>query len=247
VRIALISHITNDQLLAKEIIVERIRDSLSNKNPFFLVRIGDGENFVLSQESVYTMQETLSQLWVKIANEGRKGVRIPNIEIRDRMVEAIKEADIVGVLAQNDNTIRAHPNHKRPLTDKIFDHFGLQPKALCNAIVNRELIYFKPFWEMLSEQGSRVILISRWAGGTKQRLIRPPYNLSIPFTLPFERYEMMDETLAKIESRQDEFDIALVSCGVNAVVLAHEITKRTGKVAMDFGIGSQIISSVKVQ
>jgi hypothetical protein len=247
VRIALISHITNDQLLTKEIIVERVRGALEHKAPFFLVRIGDGENFVLSQDSVYTMQQTLSQLWVKIANEGRKGVRIPNIEIRDRMIESIKEADIVGILAQNDKTIRAHPNHKRPLTDKIFNHFGLAPKEVCNAVVNRELIYHKPFWEMLSEQGSRIVLISRWAGGTKQRLIRPPYNLNIPFTLPFERYEMMDETLAKVESRSDEFDIALISCGVNAVVLAHEITKRTGKVAVDFGIGSQIISSVKLQ
>lgn len=243
----MISHITNDQLLEKDIIVERIRDALSRKTPFFLVRIGDGENFVLSQDSVYTMQQTLSQLWVKIANEGRKGVRIPNIEIRDRIVQAIKEADIVGILAQNDKTIRAHPNHKRPLTDKIFNFFALEPKAVCNAVVNRELIYHKPFWEMLSEQGSRVILISRWAGGMKQRLIRPPYNLTVPFTLPFERYEMMDDTLAAVESRRDEFDIALVSCGVNAVVIAHEIAKRTGKVAIDFGIGSQIISSVKLK
>lgn len=243
----MISHITNDQLLVKEVIVERVRDALVDKKPFYLVRIGDGENFVLSQDSVYTMQQTLGQLWVKIANEGRKGVRLPNIEIRDRMVEAIKEADIVGILPQNDKTIRAHPNHKRPLTDKIFDHFGLQPKAVCSAVVNREMIYYKPFWEMLTEQGSRVILVSRWAGGMKQRLIRPPYNLNVPFTLPFERYEMMTETIEKIESRQDEFDIALVSCGVNAVVLAHEIAKRTGKVALDFGIGSQIISSIKLK
>ncbi|MHA6483227.1 GT-D fold domain-containing glycosyltransferase [Paenibacillus sp. strain BS8-2] len=243
----MISHITNDQLLEKEEIVKRLHNALEKRIPYYIVRIGDGENFVLSQESVYTMEQTLSQLWVKIANEGRKGVRIPNIEIRDRMVESIREADIVGILAQNDRTIRAHPNHKRPLTDKIFDHFSLSPKAVCNAVVNRELIYHKPFWEMLSAQGSRVLLISRWAGGTKQRLIRPPYNLNIPFTLPFERYEMMNDTLQAIEARQDEFDIALVSCGVNAVVLAHEIAKRTGKVAVDFGIGSQIISSVKLK
>ncbi|MDQ6418329.1 GT-D fold domain-containing glycosyltransferase [Paenibacillus sp. LHD-117] len=242
----MISHITNDQLLDKNEIVARLRSALELKTPYFLVRIGDGENFVLSQDSVYTMEQTLSQLWVKIANQGRKGVKIPNLEIRDRMVEAIREADIVGILAQNDRTIRAHPSHKRPLTDKIFNHFQLQPKAVCNAIVNQELIYHKPFWEMLAEQGSRVILISRWAGGTKQRLIRPPYNLTVPFTLTFERYEMMTDTLAKIESRKDDFDIALVSCGVNAVVLAHEIAKRTGKVAVDFGIGSQIISSVKI-
>lgn len=245
--VGLISHITNDQLLGMDEIVERLRQALEHKLPYYIVRIGDGENFVLSQDSVYTMEQTLSQLWVKIANQGRKGVRLPNIEIRDRMVESIKGANIVGILAQNDKTIRAHPNHKRPLTDKIFHHFALQPKAVCNAVVNRELIYHKPFWEMLAAQGSRVILVSRWAGGTKQRLIRPPYNLTIPFTLPFERYEMMDDTLAAIESRQDEFDIALVSCGVNAVVLAHEIASRTGKVAVDFGIGSQIISSVKLK
>lgn len=242
----MISHIPNEDLLDKDEIVARLKTALVNKTPYCLIRIGDGENFVLSQDSVYTMEQTLSQLWVKIANEGRKGIRFPNIAYRDKMVEAIREADIVGVLAQNDNVIRAHPNHKRELTNKIFNHFQLQPKALCNAIVNREIMYHMPFWEMLHETESRVVLVSRWAGGTKQRLIRPPFNLNVPFTLPFERNEMMEDTLNILEQRKDEYDIVLSSCGVNAVVLSHQVAKRFGKVGFDFGIGSQIISSRKI-
>ena len=105
---------------------------------------------------------------------------------------------------------------------------------------------YKPFWEILHDQGSRVVLVSRWAGGTKQRLIRPPYNLTVPFTLPFERNQMMEETLNILEQRQDEYDIVLSSCGVNAVVLSHLVAKRFGKVGVDFGIGAQIISSIKI-
>lgn len=242
----MIANIPNEDLMDKDEIVSRLRTALNNKTPYSLVRIGDGENFVLSQDSVYSMEKTLGQLWVQEANKGRKGVKLPNIVLRDQLVEAIKESDIVGILAQNDNVIRAHPNHKRFLTNKIFDYFQLQPKAVCNAIVNRELIYYKPFWEMLHEAGSRVVLVSRWAGGTKQRLIRPPYNLQVPFTLSFERYEMMEDTLNILEQRKDEYDIALISCGVNAVVLTHQVAKRIGKVAVDFGIGSQIISYVKI-
>ncbi|RJE84656.1 hypothetical protein D3P07_22260 [Paenibacillus sp. 1011MAR3C5] len=242
----MISNILDEDLLSKDEIVERLKTALINKTPYCLVRIGDGENFVLSQDSVYTMEQTLGQLWVKEANKGRKGVRFPNIPVRDQLVEAIREADIVGILAKNDKVIRAHPNHKRVLTNRIFNHFELMPQAVCNAIVNRELIYHKPFWEMLHEQNSRVVLVSRWAGGTKQRLIRPPYHLQVPFTLPFERNEMMADTLDILEQRKDEYDIVLCSCGINAVILAHQIKKRIGKIGVDFGIGSQIISSVKI-
>lgn len=242
----MISNIPDEDLLGKDEIVERLKTALINKAPYSIVRIGDGENFVLSQDSVYTMEQTMGQQWVKIANMGRKGIRFPNIPVRDQMVEAIQEADIVGILAKKDNVIRAHPNHKRVLTNRIFDHFKLMPKEVCNAIVNRELIYHKPFWEMLHEQNSRVALVSRWAGGTRQRLIRPPYNLQVPFTLPFERNEMMAETLDILEQRRDEYDIVLCSCGINAVILAHQIKKRIGKIGVDFGIGSQVISSVKI-
>lgn len=241
----MIAHIPNESLLDKDEIISRLRTALAEKRPYSLVRIGDGENFVLSQDSVYTMEQTLQQLWVQEANKGRKGVKLPNIPLRDQLVTAIREADIVGVLAQNDKVIRAHPNHKRVLTNRIFQHFGLQPKAVCNAIVNRELIHYQPFWQMLAEQGARVVPVSRWAGGTKQKLIRQPFNLTIPFTLPFERNEMMEDTLQVLEKRKDEYDIVLASCGVNAVVLAHQVAARIGKIGVDFGIGSQIISYMK--
>lgn len=242
----MIAHIPDEDLLNKDEIVLRLKQAFEQKTPFCLVRIGDGENFVLSQDSVYTMEHTFEQLWVKEANKGRKGIKFPNIAFRDQLVEAIRESDIVGVLAHNDKEIRAHPTHKRLLTNKIFQHFQLEPKTLCNAIVNRELLNHKPFWEMLREQEARVALVSRWAGGTKQRLIRPPYNLKVPFTLTFERNEMMEDTLAILEQRKDEYDIVLASCGVNAVVLSHQVAKRFGKIGVDFGIASQIISYVKI-
>ncbi|RIX52437.1 hypothetical protein D3P08_13255 [Paenibacillus nanensis] len=242
----MIAHIPDEDLLPKEEIVLRISQALEQKLPFCMVRIGDGENFVLAQDSVYTMEHTLGQLWVKVANQGRKGIRFPNIPFRDQMVEAIREADIVGVLAKNDKEIRAHPTHKRHLTNQIFDYFQLEPKALCNATVNRELLYHKPFWEMLREREARVALVSRWAGSAKQRLIRPPYNLKVAFSLPFERNQMMEETLNFLGEHKDEYDIVLASCGVNAVVLSHQVKKRFDKIGIDFGIASQIISSVKL-
>ncbi|MFD0958295.1 GT-D fold domain-containing glycosyltransferase [Paenibacillus chungangensis] len=243
----MIATIKDEELLDKDEVIARIRAAIADKRPFALVRIGDGENFILSQDTVYTMDQVLHQLWVKEANKGRKGVQLPNIDIRDRMVKAIKEADIVGVLAHGDRTIRAHPNHKRVLTNQIFNHFKLKPEILCNAIVNREFIHYSSFWAMLHEEGARLALVSRWAGGMKQRLISPPYHLNVTCTLPFERFEMMEETLAQLEERKDTYDVVLCSCGVNAVVLSHQIAKRIGKVAIDFGIGTQIISSIPLK
>lgn len=241
----MITHIQDHELLNADEIIARLKHALDTNIPYSFIRIGDGENFVLAQDSVYTLNQLLAEQWPRLANEGRKGIKFPNIEMRDQMITAIKESDLVGVLAQNDNIIRAHPTHKRHLTNQIFNYFQLQPKAICNAVVNRELLVKNSFWDLL--KGRRLLLISKWAGGLKQRLILPPYQLTVAGTIRFERYEQMNETLKQIESLQDQFDIALISCGVNAVVLAHQVARLTGKVGVDFGICSQIVSMRKIK
>ena len=51
----------------------------------------------------------------------------------------------------------------------------------------------------------------------------------------------MQETLEWIQTNQDTFDVALFSCGVNAVVLAERTAALAGKVAIDFGKANNII------
>lgn len=159
--------------------------------------------------------------------------------MRDEVAASLKRATIVGVLPRGDSTIKAPDYLKRPLTDMIFAHYGIAPKLTCHACVNRELVQVPRFWQMLA--GKRVLLVTRELDELQAALVKEPYHLNIVSALPFDNYDQMDETLHWIQTHQDDFDVALFSCGVNAVILAERTAALAGKVAIDFGKANNMI------
>ncbi|MDQ0857339.1 GT-D fold domain-containing glycosyltransferase [Bacillus sp. V2I10] len=220
-------------------VIQLIGNALNEKEPFSLVRIGDGENLVMSQNTVMNIQDVLREPWVIKANNGQKGVKLPNASLRDLMIEAIRKANVVGVLPQNDTIIQAPSHLKRDLTDKIFSYYKINPEYTCHACLNRELAKEPEFWKIL--KGKKILIIYQFADQLKNILQSEPYKLEITMTIPFSHYNQMTDTLGKIKANKDEFDIALICCGVNAVVLAHKIAELTGKVGLDFGKASNIL------
>jgi hypothetical protein len=105
--------------------------------------------------------------------------------------------------------------------------------------VNRELVQVPRFWQMLA--GKRVLLVTRELDELQAALVKEPYHLDIVSTLAFDNYDQMDETLQWIQTHRDDFDVALFSCGVNAVILAERTAALAGKVAIDFGKANNII------
>lgn len=225
--------------LELEGVLEQLETALLEQRPLSLVRVGDGENIVMSQETVWTTEQVLQERWAKKANLGQKGLRLPNPQLRDEVAASLQRADIVGVLPRGDSTINAPDYLKRPLTDMVFAHFGISPSRTCHACVNRELAQNPRFWQMLA--GKRVLLVTRETEALRATLEREPYHLTIVTALPFDSYDHMQETLEWIQTNQDTFDVALFSCGVNAVVLAERTAALAGKVAIDFGKANNII------
>ncbi len=221
------------KVLENEEVLEKIRFALVHKCPCSIVRIGDGENHVLAQNSVWSMKKLLKEGWVTQANKGVKGVNFPNLLLRDQMLEAIKKADVVGILKPNDKIILAPKRIKRELTDKIFAHYKLMPPVTCDALVFRALVNEPAFWKLL--RGKRVLLITRNVTEVAALLGKRPYKLSISLKLYFDHYDQMEETLKKISIHKDQFDIALIACGVNAVILAQKVAELSGKVGIDIG------------
>lgn len=223
------------RLLNTEQVFEELRLALEHKKPWSLVRIGDGENRFLAQDSVWSMEQTMKDRWARKANSGKKvkGVTFPNLPLRDLMVESIRQAHVVGLLQPGDKTILAPVQLKRPLTDRLFAYFKLNPPATCDALVFRSLAKKADFWTLLRRQ--RILLITRNAKRFERILKSEPYQLQITRTIPFSHCEQMPEALEKIAAYQDHFDIALISCGVNAVVLAPKVAEHAGKVGIDMG------------
>ncbi|WP_419874300.1 GT-D fold domain-containing glycosyltransferase [Candidatus Pristimantibacillus sp. PTI5] len=220
-------------------VLRSIKHALDNHQPFSMVRIGDGENIVMAQKSVWSTRKVLKELWAKKANRGKKGVRLPNLKLRNEMVRSIKKANIVGILVPGDKRTFAPKRVKRPLTNKIFRYYKLKPRYTCDAVVNRFLAGRKEFWDVL--RGRRVLIITREAERLKKILQKEPYRMNIAGTIVFSDYKQMSSALKQVEAMKDKFDIALLSCGVNSVVLAPEIARLTRKVAMDFGKGHLVV------
>ncbi|WP_339188995.1 GT-D fold domain-containing glycosyltransferase [Paenibacillus sp. FSL R5-0490] len=229
----------NSIYLEMEGVLDQLEAALLEHRPLSLVRVGDGENIVMSQETVWPTEQVLQERWAKKANLGQKGLRLPNPKLRDEVAASLQRADIVGILPRGDSTINAPDYLKRPLTDMVFAHFGISPPMTCHACVNRELAQNPRFWQMLA--GKRVLLVTREIEALRVMLEREPYNLNIVTALPFDSYDQMDETLHWIQTNQHTFDVALFSCGVNAVVLAERTAALAGKVAIDFGKANNII------
>lgn len=225
--------IPDQNFLKVDQVLDMLATAIEQKAAFSLVRIGDGENQILAQDSVMPIEEVLNRGWAKAANEGKKGVTLPNLKLRDEMAESIKRADVIGIPFWKDDPILADQAVKRPLTEAVFKHFNIQPAKICHTFVNRVFTQRKKFWNLL--KGKRILLIGSWSDKVKPILEKRPYGLCIAFTFDFSDYNQMERTLQKIMQIKDEFDIALVSCGVNAVVLTPQISRFTGKVAIDFG------------
>ena len=79
-------------------VLDRLQLALEKRRPFSLVRIGDGENLVLAQNSVFPMDFVLKERWAIKANRGQKGLQLPNLPLRDAVRDAVTKADVGGIL-----------------------------------------------------------------------------------------------------------------------------------------------------
>lgn len=229
-----ISLISDRQLISSIKVLNRIQIALKQKRPFSLVRIGDGENLVLAQNVLISPREILNTYWVKQSDTGRgKGVTLPNLNLRNQMVKAIRLADLVGICRQKNDEVSVPSKYKRELTNKLFDHFHLNPSNLCYVFVNRKMVSFRLFWEILHRY--RTLLISKWAEAYAVKITREYSYLKprIAGCLDFTHYKQIPDLLTQLGKYR--FDLALISAGVNSVLLAPAIAERYGKVALDFG------------
>ena len=231
---------TERSQLTQAQVLQRIAHALKTKSPFSLVRVGDGENLVLAQETVWPLDAVLKEPWAVKANEGKKGLRLPNLPLRDAVADALRKADIVGILPFGDKTIHAPDYLKRPLTERVFRHFRIVPKAVCHACVNRMLATDPMFWKTLA--GRRLAVVTRHADAAKRIIEGRFRGVKVTLVYPFNDYSQMEPALKTLTDGRNLYDIALISCGVNAVVLAQRTAERTGKVALDFGKALHIIA-----
>lgn len=229
-----LSDFPDHKLLSKLEVLRKIEKALINQKPFSLVRVGDGENIVLSQGVFLSDEEIENTYWVKQGKRtGGKGITLPSRALRNQVLDGIRQANVVGICRNFKDEVAVPNRYKRALTNKIFDHYGIRPSNLCYVFWNRKIVSHREFWKLLHKY--RTLLISKWANHYA-KLIRQNY-MSLPpkivGCINFQHYEEIPTLLKKVGEYR--FDLVLISAGVNAVILAPAIAQLYGKVAVDFG------------
>ncbi len=226
------------RVLTSSELMDKIVGALREKTPLSVVSIGATESFVIAQYTILSEEEFMNHPEAKIANQGEKsgffhrGVRFPNGKLRDEVVEAIRNADIVGY-----NTL-IRSNDAGLLTERAFAAYGIKPKYIFESYLRRVFMFSQKekFEQML--MGRKILLIGSPAQQAKHALnrnLRPQLGFDIVGTISIDEYEDLPEAKKQIDCR--EFDLCLLAAGTNAVILASYISTVHGKVAFDIGSG----------
>ncbi|HHV79156.1 MAG TPA: hypothetical protein GXX40_06050 [Firmicutes bacterium] len=189
---------------------------------FSMVRIGDGENAVLAQGILLSIEEIRQVPWR--SSPAYCGIALPDFQARDELAEAVSRADLVGVLFQRECEAWA------PMTEKLFDAWQIRPKRLCYAFVNRTLPSHPAFARLLL---NRDVLLVGNAMPRLAPLLERELSCHVVDVIGISRFTEIPRILERAEDA--DFQIALISAGANAVILAEKLARFKNAVAIDFG------------
>jgi hypothetical protein len=208
-------------LLTPDQVHAQLAAALANRTPMSLVRLGDGELLTLAQDTVLSADEVRRRgPFLPYA-----GVNVPDYAARDRLIESVRRATIVGIP-------RYRLRNFQPLAFDVFRAFGFdfRAKPLTDSQMNFMLNQAGLLRPLL--EGRRILLVGNRApelapvlqhrGLTVGGVVAPVHGVA-------------DAERVMGEIRLHAFDIALISSGVSAVILAERTANELGKVAVDFG------------
>lgn len=208
-------------LLLSNNVRDAIVQALEYKTPLSVVRCGDGELLTLAQDLVLSTDEVKSQGgFLHYA-----GVAIPDLAARDELAQSIRKASIVGV-----PKLRI-PNYL-PLMQPVFAAHGIDYTHLQLTFSTINYMLYSDGLLASILRGRRILII----GNTARELAAVFGSLGLEIEESIgEVHGVNDVPRVMAEAATCTYDIALVSAGIAAVIIAEKLASEHGKVALDFG------------
>ncbi|QTL97685.1 hypothetical protein GM661_06640 [Iocasia frigidifontis] len=199
-------------------VADKIRSALANHKGLSLVRIGNGEAIAIGHDlfNIYSSRKYAE--WLEYA-----GIRLPDEIVRDMVLKAIAEADIVG--------FRPDATKEEAQLEKVLELFNIKTPYICTAVINWELYKNELLVDLFRDK--RVFLVGRVAKEAAKIMKKQGFNITD--TLELEGFYDLNRVFYYAKNKVDLYDVALISAGIPAVVLSYWIADRLKKVAIDFG------------
>ena len=197
--------------------IDDIKEALKNKETYSWIRIGDGELAFLEQEYVHPLNQIINKYPWGNSNT-YCGSILPNLELRDRLIEAMRNSTLVGVFIDD------------PVMMNAFEKINIAPPNISYAFSNVYMPRNPQFVNMITKE--KVLLVgkdsARYAAKLKEII-----NLDVIGTIPISDYSEIEACMQQMEKY--DFTLALVSAGVNAKIICYEMSKRKNSVYLDMG------------
>lgn len=209
------------KVMATDETVRHIVHALDHRQPFSLVRLGDGELLTMSQDILKSREELERyRSFLEYA-----GVTIPNLEARDQLVSSVKAASLTGI------PLLRVPNYQN-LAFEVFRAYGIdyRQKKLTHSTINYAVYLEHRLPDLLN--GRRVLTVGNKAVGLAE--VFAAAGLSVAGAIS-PVMGMSDIPRVMEEAARMQFDIAIISAGIPSVVIAQRMADELGKVAIDFG------------
>ncbi len=254
-------------------IAPQILRALRDKRGFSVIRLGDAEILTLAQDTVFPTRfnvpiwgDLMAELCHDPAlgkgdnNEVRRwrdmmymsGIHYPDLDARDRLAQAVKTADVVGIPVRN-RPGRSHAHLKilegfQTVLLEIFEKFNLNYSNMQLADSALHYLLFSTGWLhkiLFPGQYPQICQEYSFSPGYKPEVllvgnrakeladVMVPHGVRISGVIKPVDMTNIDETIITISKHS--FDIALIGAGVAAKVLCSTTAATMNRVAIDAG------------
>jgi hypothetical protein len=205
-------------LLDNRKVIKLLDQAIKQNRGFSLARFGIGEISYLS----YPANGLLVQEFKRY--ESYAGVSHAPEIIRRELVRSLRDTDIAGLIAP----WRLDPWAKQTRT--VLEQLKFMPTKACCAWIMQSLLDEGTLWPWLSNK--KVFLVGRRS--KEAEIVFREQGIQITGSIGLDGYDELIRVQNELQSNQ-EWEIALISAGIPATILAPRIAKLTQKVAIDFG------------
>ena len=215
-----------DALAGADAVFEGITRALQSGHGYSVIRLSSGE--ILSINNGAWPVEGFS---LSYAGRGL----MPGHQLSQRLVDAARQADVVGVQERRDLFYCA------PLLEHLAFHHDLYPPIRCSSDINFHLIGVEPstgatlgsspLHALMRDQ--RLAVVGRRGPEAHRRATELDLNISV--AVPIESVDQIDEAFKRLASRREDFDAVLLAAGLASRILAPMLARELGVVALDLG------------
>jgi hypothetical protein len=225
-----------NDLLSPMQIIDILDEHVRNNNSICISRLSDAELGVIYQGYTEPHEYNWWNRYCEVS-----GVSLPNLEAKNRLIDALKQVDIMGIFVANPDKVEPYFSLHNAMyrdTQRFFDEYNIYPSQVFYCFDHFKFPAISKFVQLIKDYPP--LLIGNTVDGFAQ-LLKDKLNIDVAGIVRCK--DIFDVDNAIQQAKQTSARWCLVSAGTPAKIICAELSKKYGKTTLDFGnVVNKIIS-----